>query len=85
MIARRCERWRVVVQGGRDPLTGKRLQLSGSARTEREAVALHLLPVLGAKRVHPIGRERCIFLALGSAMVGGRSDFDLASAVVPVA
>jgi len=31
---------RVVVQAGRDPLTGARRQLSGSATTEREAVRL---------------------------------------------
>jgi hypothetical protein len=29
----------VVVQAGRDPVTGKRHQLSGSAKIEREAVA----------------------------------------------
>lgn len=40
MIAKRGSRWRVVVQAGRDPLTGKRLQLSGSAATRREAVVL---------------------------------------------
>ncbi|MGH9076205.1 MAG: hypothetical protein ACRDY0_01915 [Acidimicrobiales bacterium] len=40
MIQKRGGRWRVVVQAGRDPLTGRRLQLSGSARTERDAVRL---------------------------------------------
>lgn len=40
MIQKRGSRWRVVVQGRRDELTGRRRQLSGSAATEREAVAL---------------------------------------------
>jgi hypothetical protein len=40
MIQKRGSRWRVVVQAGRDPLTGVRRQLSGSATTEREAVRL---------------------------------------------
>jgi integrase len=40
MIQKRGNRWRVVVQAGRDPLTGARRQLSGSATTEREAVRL---------------------------------------------
>lgn len=40
MIQKRGNRWRVVVQGPRDPLTRRRHQLSGSAGTEREAVAL---------------------------------------------
>ncbi len=40
MIKKRGGRWRVVVQAGPDPVTGKRRQLSGSARTEREAVRL---------------------------------------------
>lgn len=40
MIQRRGNRWRVVVQAGRDPITGTRRQLSGSAATEREAVRL---------------------------------------------
>ena len=40
MIQKRGKRWRVVVQAGRDPLTGVRRQLSGSAVTEREAVRL---------------------------------------------
>lgn len=38
MIAKRGGRWRVVVQAGRDPITGKRVQLSGSATSAREAV-----------------------------------------------
>jgi integrase len=40
MIQKRGNRWRVVVQGGRDPVTRKRFQLSGSTATERQAVAL---------------------------------------------
>jgi integrase len=40
MIQQRGNRWRVVVQAGRDPITGARRQLSGSAETEREAVKL---------------------------------------------
>ena len=40
VIQKRGNRWRVVVQAGRDPLTGVRRQLSGSAATEREAVRL---------------------------------------------
>jgi integrase len=40
VIQRRGSRWRVVVQAGRDPVTGRRRQLSGSAKTEREAVRL---------------------------------------------
>lgn len=40
----------MVVQAGRDPLTGRRLQLSGSARTEREAVTLEPQLRLDAER-----------------------------------
>lgn len=40
MIQKRGARWRVVVQGRRDELTGRRRQLSGSVGTEREAVEL---------------------------------------------
>ena len=40
MIQKRGARWRVVAQAGRDSLTGRRLQLSGSAKSEREAVRL---------------------------------------------
>jgi integrase len=40
MIQKRGARWRVVVQGRRDELTGRRRQLSGAVETEREAVAL---------------------------------------------
>jgi integrase len=40
LIVERGKRWRVVVQAGRDPITGKRHQLSGSAATEREALAM---------------------------------------------
>jgi site-specific recombinase XerD len=40
VIQRRGRRWRVVVQGRPDPVTGKRRQLSGSAVSEREAVTL---------------------------------------------
>ena len=40
MIQKRGTRWRVVVQGGRDPISRKRFQLSGSTATERQAVAL---------------------------------------------
>ena len=40
MIRKRGARWRVVVQAGRDPITRQRLQLSGSAATERDAVRL---------------------------------------------
>ena len=40
MIQKRGSRWRVVVQAGRDPVSGRRQQLSGSAPTEREAVKL---------------------------------------------
>jgi integrase len=40
MIQKRGGRWRVVVQAGRDPISGKRSQLSRSAPTEREAVRL---------------------------------------------
>jgi hypothetical protein len=40
MISKRGNRWRVVVQAPRDPLTGARRQLSGSAPSQREAVKL---------------------------------------------
>src|SRR5271154_4212494 len=40
MIQKRGSRWRVVVQSGRDPISGRRQQLSGSAPSEREAVKL---------------------------------------------
>jgi hypothetical protein len=39
-ISKSGKRWRVVVQAGRDPITNKRSQLSGTAATEREAVRL---------------------------------------------
>jgi integrase len=39
-IQKRGDRWRVVVQGKPDPVTGRRRQLSGSAMSEREAVAV---------------------------------------------
>jgi hypothetical protein len=50
MIQKRGTRWRVVVQGPRDELTGKRRQLSGSAATEREAVELERSLRLQAER-----------------------------------
>lgn len=50
MIQKRGDRWRVVVQADRDPLTGRRLQLSGLAHTEREAVALERQLRLDAER-----------------------------------
>ncbi len=40
MIQKRGGKWRVVVQLPRDPVTGARRQLSGSTKTEREAVRL---------------------------------------------
>src|SRR5688500_19041063 len=40
MITRRGSRWRVVVQGTRDPVTLRRRQLSGSAATKSEALQL---------------------------------------------
>ena len=46
MIQKRGARWRVVVQGRRDELSGKRHQLSGSAETELEAVSLERRPRL---------------------------------------
>jgi integrase len=49
MIQKRGSRWRVVVQGGRDPLSGRRQQLSSSAPTEREAVKLERLLRLQAE------------------------------------
>jgi hypothetical protein len=50
MIQRRGSRWRVVVQAGRDPITGARRQPSGSAATEREAVRLERQLRLQAQR-----------------------------------
>lgn len=50
MIQQRGARWRVVVQGRRDELTGRRRQLSGSTSTEREAVALERTLRLQAER-----------------------------------
>ena len=38
MIQKRGSRWRVVVQAGPDPLTGKRRQLGGSASTRQDAL-----------------------------------------------
>jgi integrase len=32
--------WQVIVHAGRDPVTGKRRNLTGTARTKREAQAL---------------------------------------------
>jgi integrase len=40
LISKRGNRWRVVVQGGRDPITRQRKQWSGSAATKAEAQAL---------------------------------------------
>ena len=53
MIQKRGTRWRVVVQGRRDELTGRRRQLSGSAATEREAVAVERTLRLQAERGLP--------------------------------
>lgn len=39
----------MVVQAGRDPLSGRRRQLSGSAKTEREAIALERRLILQAE------------------------------------
>jgi integrase-like protein len=39
-IRQRGKAWQVIVHAGRDPLTGKRRNLSGTARTKREAQAL---------------------------------------------
>lgn len=50
MIQKRGARWRVVVQGRRDELSGKRHQLSGSAETELEAVNLERRLRLQAQR-----------------------------------
>lgn len=40
MITKRGNRWRVVIQGGRDPVTQRRRQLSGSAATKAQAPQL---------------------------------------------
>ena len=54
MIAKRGNRWRVVVQAGRDPLTGQRRQLSGSAASKAEASRLErALLAQAAERVAP--------------------------------
>jgi integrase len=50
VIQKRGKRWRVVVQAGRDPLTGKRLQLSAAVETEREAVRVERQLRLDAER-----------------------------------
>jgi hypothetical protein len=39
-IRQRGNSWQVIVHAGRDPLTGKRRNLTGTARTKREAQAL---------------------------------------------
>jgi hypothetical protein len=39
-IRQRGNAWQVIVHAGRDPLTGKRRNLTGTARTKREAQAL---------------------------------------------
>jgi integrase len=38
-IRERGNAWQVIVHAGRDPLTGKRRNLTGTARTRREAQA----------------------------------------------
>ena len=54
MIAKRGKRWRVVVQAGRDPLTGYRRQLSGSAASKVEASRLErALMAQATERVAP--------------------------------
>jgi integrase len=39
-IRQRGNAWQVIVHAGRDPVTGKRRNLTGTARTKREAQAL---------------------------------------------
>jgi Phage integrase, N-terminal SAM-like domain len=39
-IRQRGNAWQVIVHAGRDPITGKRRNLTGTARTKREAQAL---------------------------------------------
>ncbi|HEX4907127.1 MAG TPA: site-specific integrase, partial [Actinomycetes bacterium] len=39
-IRQRGKAWQVIVHAGRDPVTGKRRNLTGTARTKREAQAL---------------------------------------------
>lgn len=54
VIAKRGKRWRVVVQAGRDPLTGARRQLSGSAASKAEALRVErALIAQAAERVAP--------------------------------
>jgi hypothetical protein len=54
VIAKRGNRWRVVVQAGRDPLTGRRRQLSGSAASKTEALRVErALMAQAAERVTP--------------------------------
>jgi integrase len=39
-IRQRGNTWQVIVHAGRDPITGKRRNLTGTTRTKREAQAL---------------------------------------------
>jgi hypothetical protein len=45
VIKKRGDRWRVVVYAGRDPLTGRKRQKTGTAATKAEARQLEARPV----------------------------------------
>ena len=55
VIQKRGTRWRVVVQATRDPLTGRRRQVSGSAATRQEATRLEKRLLADADE--PVGGE----------------------------
>src|SRR4029453_14921121 len=59
-IRQRGNAWQVIVHAGRDPLTGKRQNLTGTARTKREAQALRARLLTqaagGRRRPLPPGR-----------------------------
>jgi integrase len=86
VIKKRGSRWRVVVQAGRDPLTQRRRQLSGSAATKQEELELERrLMNAVAKRLNPdITLERVVaeFWAAGPRLapttkLNYRSNLDL--------
>jgi hypothetical protein len=63
-IRQRGTAWQVIVHAGRDPLTGKRRNLTGTARTKREAQALR------ARLLTQVNEGKRLVATLMSAAIG---------------
>jgi hypothetical protein len=63
-IRQRGTAWQVIVHAGRDPLTGKRRNLTGMARTKREAQALR------ARLLTQVNEGKRLVATLMSAAIG---------------